>query len=403
MATIQSDSKNALVVNPENFAKIKKLGAFDVTACFSCGQCTVSCPLSVSGNEFPRKLIRYAMLGLNDKLLSQPEPWLCYYCGDCSESCPSQADPGGFMMAVRRHAIIEYSVGKVAKFFYEKLPAMFAYLVLTLFAIAAIWFFSNGLDFNHVDLDRFDSYSFVHEEAIHIVGTALALFIFTIALIQAVNIIRHLAKNGQTPPNMPLSEKIFAIIKSFIKTGIFEGIFEKRFYDCDSKARYIAHMTIFWGFVFMGVSTSIIFIIDVILFYNLLGPTTETIIDRDIFKLIGKILGVVGGILLIYGTGYYIIKRLIKDDDYSKNSHFSDWIFLLLAFFLGITGFIMNLFIFILIDMLIFAYVMYAIHIILAFLLVITATFTKFVHMEYRLLSVWFNEYQRIVNPPVET
>ena len=78
MAAPQAESKKALVVNPDNFSTIKKLGAFDVTACFSCGQCTVSCPLSVSGNEFPRKLIRYAILGLDDKLLSQPEPWLCY-------------------------------------------------------------------------------------------------------------------------------------------------------------------------------------------------------------------------------------------------------------------------------------------------------------------------------------
>ena len=402
MAAPQAESKKALVVNPDNFSTIKKLGAFDVTACFSCGQCTVSCPLSVSGNEFPRKLIRYAILGLDDKLLSQPEPWLCYYCGECSESCPSQADPGGFMMAVRRHAIIEYSVGKVAKFFYDKRAAIFSYLFLTLFAITALWFFSYGLDLNSVDLDRFDSYSFVAEEAIHIVGMSLGLFVFIIVVLHAVNMMKQLTKNSQTPPNMPISEKTFAIIASLIKTSIFEGIFEKRYYDCDSKARYIAHLAIFWGFVFMGIATSIIFIIDAVLFYGLLGPTTETIIDRDIFKFIGKILGVVGGILLIYGTSYYIFKRLVKNDEYSKSSHFSDWIFLLLAFFLGFTGFIMNLFIFIFTEMLIFAYIMYAIHIVLAFLLIITATFTKFVHMEYRLLSVWYNEYQKLINPPEE-
>ncbi|GAF99748.1 unnamed protein product, partial [marine sediment metagenome] len=58
MATIQADSKKALTVKPNVFKTIKKFGAFDVSACFSCGQCTVTCPLSVSGNEFPRKMIR---------------------------------------------------------------------------------------------------------------------------------------------------------------------------------------------------------------------------------------------------------------------------------------------------------------------------------------------------------
>ena len=102
----------------------------------------------------------------------------------------------------------------------------------------------------------------------------------------------------------------------------------------------------------------------------------------------------------MYGTSYYIFKRIVKDDEYSKSSHFSDWIFLLLTFFLGITGFIMNLIIYFFTEMMDYAYLMYAIHIVLAFLLVITATFTKFVHMEYRLLAVWYSEYQRIINPP---
>ena len=106
---VLEEPKELLTVKPQLFTEIKKLGAFDVTACMNCGVCTASCPLSVSGNEFPRKLIRYAILGLKDKVLSRPEPWLCYYCGDCSQTCPSQADPGRFMMAVRRYAIIEYS------------------------------------------------------------------------------------------------------------------------------------------------------------------------------------------------------------------------------------------------------------------------------------------------------
>jgi len=95
--------------------EIKKIGAFDVNACYSCGVCTAICPLSENGNEFPRKMIRYAMAGLEKELLGSSQLWECYYCGECTKSCPRQADPGGFMMATRRYAITRYSVGKDRK------------------------------------------------------------------------------------------------------------------------------------------------------------------------------------------------------------------------------------------------------------------------------------------------
>ena len=399
MATIHTSSKKALTVNPDVLKDIKKFGAIDVSACYSCGQCTVTCPLSVSGNEFPRKIIRYAVLGLEDKILSAPEPWLCYYCGECSTTCPSQADPGGFMMALRRHAIVKYSVGKVANLFYKPRTAILSYLILALFGIFALWFFAKD---SIINLSEFDSYSFIHEEAIHIIGTLLALIIFAIAGLNAFNMLRALNKGSQTPIDLPMSKKISAILISLFKTGFFEGIFEKRYADCDSKIRYFVHMAIFWGFLLMGIATSVVFAVDFIIFYDILGSNTTTILDRELWKFFGKLLGVLGGILLIFGTGYYIYKRIVKNDEFSKTSHFSDWIFLLLAFFLGLGGFMMDIIIFFVPSLMSAAYLLYATHIILAFILVITAAFTKFAHMEYRLLSVWYNEYQNIVTQPAK-
>ena len=42
---------------------------------------------------FPRRIIRYAQLGMKDALLSSKELWSCYQCGECAETCPTQADP----------------------------------------------------------------------------------------------------------------------------------------------------------------------------------------------------------------------------------------------------------------------------------------------------------------------
>ncbi len=95
-------------VDPQFLTELKKYGTVSVDKCFNCGNCTAICPLSTNGETFPRRLIRYAQLGLKEPLLGSKELWLCYYCGKCTQTCPKQADPGEFMAAARRYAIASY-------------------------------------------------------------------------------------------------------------------------------------------------------------------------------------------------------------------------------------------------------------------------------------------------------
>ena len=108
MVVVTPEAEKEIEVNPDTYAYMQKLGAFDCNVCMNCGLCTVSCPLSINGNEFPRKMIRYAVLGLENELAAHPEPWTCFYCGECSEQCPSKAEPGEFMMSYRRFLITKY-------------------------------------------------------------------------------------------------------------------------------------------------------------------------------------------------------------------------------------------------------------------------------------------------------
>ena len=79
--------------DPALVKRLKKFGAFDVEACFDCGNCTAVCPLSNGKTAFPRKMITYAQQGLEGKLLGTPDMWLCDYCGECTKTCPRQAQP----------------------------------------------------------------------------------------------------------------------------------------------------------------------------------------------------------------------------------------------------------------------------------------------------------------------
>jgi heterodisulfide reductase subunit C len=106
------------LVNVNLIGDLQKFGAADINACFSCGNCTAICPLSENDATFPRRMIRYAQVGMKDALLSSKELWSCYHCGECSDSCPTEADPGEFMAAARRYAIASYDATGLARLMY---------------------------------------------------------------------------------------------------------------------------------------------------------------------------------------------------------------------------------------------------------------------------------------------
>ena len=94
--------------DPTLLADIRRYGKFDTTGCYQCGSCTISCDLVTDSVSFPRKIIRYALLGLRKPLVESLEPWVCHDCGDCSLICPRQAEPRISMMTVRRFLTAQY-------------------------------------------------------------------------------------------------------------------------------------------------------------------------------------------------------------------------------------------------------------------------------------------------------
>ena len=105
-------------------------------------------------------------------------------------------------------------------------------------------------------------------------------------------------------------------------------------------------------------------------------------------------LGIVAGLALTYGSVYFIYKRFEGKEEYASYSHLSDWTFLLLLLLVGVTGFLLDLFMFA--DFPLAAYVTYAVHLLAVFNLLITAPFTKFVHALYRPLALLMQESNQI-------
>jgi len=77
-------------------------GAFDAEACMNCGVCSAVCPLGL--DVLPRRLFRYAVLGLEERVLAETETiFSCLLCRLCEESCPAGVHITENVRALRRH------------------------------------------------------------------------------------------------------------------------------------------------------------------------------------------------------------------------------------------------------------------------------------------------------------
>ena len=74
-------------VNPRLIDEVAQSGRFDATACLQCGVCAAVCPMGT--DLLPRKLFRYVLIGLEDKVVEHHETiFSCLLCGMCEASCP---------------------------------------------------------------------------------------------------------------------------------------------------------------------------------------------------------------------------------------------------------------------------------------------------------------------------
>jgi len=349
---------------PDLAEQIKKLGAFDLAACYNCGSCSAVCPLSEGDRSFPRRMIRSIQLGLEKKVLAAPEAWLCYYCGECSQTCPRQADPGGLMMALRRFAIRKYSIGRLADIFYSARASGIAWLILTAVALAAVIGFHSPA----MNRSRVDFLSFISLDFIHIAGIAIMGFI-VLAFLANIRIMIRAMKSGLPPGALSWKK-----MKASTLAALRETVWQKRFGTCEDNGRHrLAHLAVSWGFMGMFLATLIISAVD---FKWLPLP-----------RWISLALGSLSGLASLCGLAYFGYLRFSRKNPYGGYSHPSDWAFLVLLGLSIVSGFAMVVFRFLNLPMA--AYVAFTVHLVAVFNFLMALPFTKFAHVIYRPVALW--------------
>jgi len=338
-------------VNPEFAVELAKYGLKDFKACFNCGTCTAICSLSTEENSFPRDMIRCSALGLEEDIKASLKPWLCYYCGECSSNCPRQANPGELMMSLRRWLTSVYDWTGLSGLLYKSLPLSIIAFVFTAIAVIA---FSIHENFNLEKIMHIGHYF----EMIAIISVFGAILIPNILRMWWYVI-------GRTKVKVPL--------KSYFKSmgELFIHMFtQKRSLDCDdNQFRWFEHFILVIGYLTLLFTT---------VFLDWFSSKNVLIIG----------LGYLESAIVFVVTIDFVSNRIKRSKEVSKHSQPSDWFFVIWLLLMGLSAFIVRLFIdFNILEQNSWMYIFHLI--VLVQWAIIIVPFGKWTHFLYRSFAMY--------------
>lgn len=360
----------ALRADPTLVKELEAFGAGDMKACFNCGNCTAVCPLSEGETAFPRRMIRYAQLGAREQLACHLEPWLCYYCGDCSDTCPREAEPGETMMSLRRWLTAKYDFTGISRLFYRSWKIEVLAIVL-LAIITAVGFLSVGFSVGSIsDYDGADA--FLPSPGVHIFDWSMAGILLVLLLTNCGRMWYFtMVKGRAAPPG----------IGSYLRKGYvfpLHFVTQKRFAKCSRKRPWLIHLPLMLSYMIMLV----------LIMFFLAKMWSGPDIDWRV-----HVWGYVATAGLLGAVAFAIYARIKKSEAQSKFSHESDWTFLVLLFVVAFTGILQHVLHRVGFDMA--ANITYVIHMMgVVPMLVLEVPFSKWSHLAYRPLAVYFAEVQ---------
>lgn len=368
-------------VAPDFAGEIGKFGGVDFSACYNCGNCTAVCPLAEEDHAFPRRLLRYAVLGLEDRLERAPEPWLCYYCGDCSSTCPRRANPGEIMMALRRYLTSRYDWTGFSRKFYTSKAWEIGALSLVSAVVVALFLLFLPFTADPATLLNADGAvkinSFVEGIAperfvryIEIGDWVMAAVISFFLISNILNMYLKIVVRGARA-KVPLRAYV-----TEAKALFWHFATQARFSKCSDRGYWALHWWLMSGYTIMFTM--------IVLFL----PWFQTEKVHP-FMHPQRFFGyyATGGLLV--GIVVFAARRIRKSTEIHKHSHKTDWVFLAMLFLTTLTGIAVHL---LRIGGAVGAtYYLYLIHLaILVPMLVVEVPFSKWSHLAYRPIAIYF-------------
>lgn len=395
---VRKNGKEPMQVEPdlEFIRALIRTGGDTLKNCFQCGTCSATCPLAPVDRPFPRKEMAWAVWGMKDRLLRDPDVWLCHHCNDCSTNCPRGARPGDVLGAVRQQAIIHYALPRfMARWVGNPgfIPILLAIPALLLWGAIRYRDDIGGFLGFQAPTGQEIVYSFTPLLPHWLLNSFFGLFGILALLAAAVGVARFagaLRKSdawGEDPE--PVKGWWASLGTVFIKILTHHNF---TFCETDHR-RSISHFGVFFGF----------FALVMVTLWIITGPVNPFIRGDFIYPFSftspWKILANLGGVAILAGLLMMIWDRLYFGHLAGTSSYF-DWFLLWTLFLVVASGFATEILHYLRMDP--HRHAAYFAHLVLVFGLLIYLPYSKLAHLLYRTTAMVFAErYDRIVGEPV--
>jgi quinone-modifying oxidoreductase subunit QmoC len=373
-----------LAVEPDlDFIReLNRLGGGTLKKCMQCGTCSATCALSPDSKPFPRKEMAWAVWGMKERLLTDPDVWLCHQCNDCSTKCPRGARPGDVLGAVRQESVQRHSYPSfLGKWVNQPhcIPLLLgiptALLSLALLARDPI---AGALGLAPEAGERIVfSYSSIFPH--WLLNAFFGFFTVLMVVVMAVGVVRFwrsLKSAGATPV-----KGLFASILATLKTVFTHENFTK---CTSSHYRYAAHVCIFFGFLALTAVTLWV-----------ITAGFNPLIRGEFVYPFGlwnpwKMLANAGGAALVAGCLLVIRDRMREDRLVGPGSYF-DWALVSKLLMVGLTGFATEILHYLRLEP--HRHIAYFVHLVFVFAVLFYLPYSKLAHVAYRATAMVFAEH----------
>jgi quinone-modifying oxidoreductase subunit QmoC len=366
---------------------LSRQGGDTYKKCMQCGTCSVTCDLSPDADPFPRKELAWAVWGMKDRLLADPDVWLCHQCNDCSERCPRGAKPGNVMAAVRQEGVLHYAFPRFLGRWVNRpqwIPLLLGIpAALLALALAAKVPIENALGLAREAGERIHyTYSSVFPH--WMLNTLFGFFSLLVLLAILIGVARlwRAMKRGVPPERIaPPAKGLVASILSTVRS-VFT---HEKFDQCTrARPRSWSHAFIFFGF--LGLTLVTLWVITAR--YNPL--IQDDFIYPFAFLNPWKLLANAGGAAIVAGCLLMARDRLRDRADIGMGTYF-DWALLAKIFLVVVTGFVTEVLHFLRLEP--HRHIAYFVHLVFVFAVLMYLPYSKLAHLAYRTTAMVFAEY----------
>jgi len=286
------------------------------------------------------------------------------------------------MAAARRYAVASYDRTHLA--YMLATSRLFAgVFVVALVSLLAAFMYSVH---RPVDGSTLAFFQFIPSDFVHNLGVVAMAVMGVAALIGLFEMVRRVLRGPEQGAAKATVRKVAGAAVYAVGT---ESLAQTRFReDCDDAVetrpwysqRWFIHFATMWGFLGLLGATMLDYGLELL---GLKATGTPVPIWYPV-----RLLGTLAGAALIYGTTVMIVRRLRKSDRSSLHSTTSDWTFLSMLWIAGVTGFLLELGLY-LPSAPSWGYPMFLVHVGVAMALVLLVPFGKFAHVLYRPVALF--------------